>query len=190
MLLAYERKKNDQLVRTLRLLKHENSHANPTTNNLSEDFINNLMKAEMTDADVRVPDFCAYADNIFKEAWISHYSDFNPNTPLLSHGAILEMHQKIEAAFPMHHACLKSMIYGKCSHQASRANTKYNLEKRDVLVHYFFASCANGIGTIWFIGLWWQQLHCIILVWMQIHIAMAKDDRGRLICKLRWICWK
>ncbi len=135
LLLAYERKKNDHLARTLRLLERENSNALQTTNNLSEDFINNQMKAEMTD--VRLPDFCTYADNIFKEAWISHYNDFNPNTPLLSHSAILEMQQKIEAAFPMHHACLKSMIYGKRSHQASRANSKYNLEKRDVLVNFF-----------------------------------------------------
>ena len=33
---------------------------------------------------------------------------------------------------------MKSIIYGKRSHQSGRASTNYNLEKRNVLVHYFF----------------------------------------------------
>ncbi len=136
LLLSYERKKNEQLAKTIKSLERECSNAVVTTNHLSEDFINLQLKAEMTDT--RVPEFSTYADNVYKEAWTSHYSDFNPNTPLLSTSAMIQMHDTIESTFPMHYACLKSMIYGKRSHEPQRARTHYNLEKRNVLVHYFF----------------------------------------------------
>jgi hypothetical protein len=136
LLLAFERKKNDQLLKTIRLLERDNSTALQATNHLSLDFIHNQMKAEMTNN--RLPEFCTYADKIYRDAWIDHYSDFHPNTPLLSNTAIIEIYQRIEVTFPMHHVCMKSMMYGKRSHEPQRANSKYNLEKRNIMVHYFF----------------------------------------------------
>ncbi len=136
LLLAYERKKNDKLTKTLQILERNNSIAMQATHHLSQDFIHNQMKEEMTDN--RLPEFCTYADKIYHDAWIQQYSDFNPNTALLCNSAIIEMHQRLETTFPIHHASMKSIIYGKRSHEPGRALSNYNLEKRNVLVHYFF----------------------------------------------------
>ncbi len=178
LLLAYERKKNDNLTKTVRPLERKISNAMQATNRQSQDFMQNQMKAEMTDN--RLPEFCTYANKIYHDAWIQQYSNFNPNTALLCNSAIIEMHQILEATFPIHYACVKSIIYGKRSHEPGRALSNYNLEKRNVLVHYFFAFYVNEIGTNCRIGLWLQLLHCIIVeCWTPIYIEVDQDVRGR-----------
>jgi hypothetical protein len=75
---------------------------------------------------------------LYHDAWIDHYSNFQPNTPLLNNNAIIELYQRFEATFPTHHACIKTMMYGKRLHESGRAISKYNLEKRNIMVHHFF----------------------------------------------------
>jgi hypothetical protein len=49
------------MSKTMRLLERDNSNALQATNRLSQEFINNQMKTEMSDNEL--PEFCTYADN-------------------------------------------------------------------------------------------------------------------------------
>ncbi len=44
----------------------------------------------------------------------------------------------IENTFPSHFLSLKSIVYAKRDDEPARAKKQYNLDKRYVLVHYFF----------------------------------------------------
>ena len=88
--------------------------------------------------DERLPAFVAYVDTIYYNAWVNHYSGFQPNTPLLDTAMLNDIYKRLESSFPMHLGSLRSMMFGKRAHQPKRATSLYNLDKQHVLVHYFF----------------------------------------------------
>jgi len=136
LLLAHNEKKNEHLTRQLRNLQNDYSKIQRQSEHVTNICNANILRDEMTDK--RLPEFTACADTIYYNAWVHHYSDFQPNTPLLDSASLIDNYKTIESTFPMHMGSLKSMMFGKRSNQPKQANSQYNLDKRHVLVHYFF----------------------------------------------------
>jgi hypothetical protein len=136
LLLAHNEKKVDYLAGQLRSLQNENSTLLRQSDHVINVYNENMLHDEMTDE--RMPQFAAYADNIYYNAWVHHCSGFQPNTPLLDDTQLSDVYKVIERNFPWHFRSLKSIMFGKRSNEPKRASTNYNQEKRHVLVHYFF----------------------------------------------------
>lgn len=136
LLFVHEQKKNNNLVSTnrkLETLKGTNAaHAQSLTN----ETIKRLFIDEMSDE--RLPTFVDHVDNLFRIAWEQHYSNFQPNTPLVDDDTMLSFYNLIENTFPTHFLSIQSLMFGRRHHEPARAQKKGNLRKRHILVHYFF----------------------------------------------------
>ncbi len=153
---------NQYLLRQLRDAQSENSTLLRESEHVTNIYNSNILRDKMTDK--RLPEFNAYADTIYYNAWVDHYSGFQPNAPLLDSAILNNIYKTVESTFPMHMGSLRSMMFGKRSTQPKRANTQYNLNKRHVLVHYFFCLLRERTVTTSYIGQWLVLLHCIIVV--------------------------
>jgi hypothetical protein len=136
LLLVHEQKKNESLNRTIRQMQASIDATSLQTQRLNNDVIVNSFKQEMNDH--RLPKFVEHVDKLYRKAWEHHYSNFNPNTPLIDSATLLNFHQIIESEFPTHFISLKTIIYAKRAEEPARAKKQYNLDKRYILVHYFF----------------------------------------------------
>ncbi len=135
LLLSHNERKVDYLSGQLRNVQNENSALLCQSKHVTDVYNDNMMQAEMTDE--QLPQFAGYVDNIYYNAWVDHYIGFHPNTPLLDNSKLIDVYKLIEGTFPCHYRALRSVMYGKRSNEPKRANTKYNQDKRHVLVHYF-----------------------------------------------------
>ncbi len=136
LLLAHNEKKNEYLTRQLRHLESSISNLRQQSKHVTDAYNANLLRNKMTDE--RLPEFIAYVNTIYYNAWVRHNSDFQPNTPLLDSAIWNEIYKRVESTFPIHLGTVKSMMFGKQSNESKRANSQYNLDKRHVMVHYFF----------------------------------------------------
>lgn len=69
-------------MKTVWSLECANLNTVTQSNRIASTFSTYQLKEEMTDS--RLLDFVSYLDEIYHNAWVQHYSDFNPNAPLLS----------------------------------------------------------------------------------------------------------
>ncbi len=136
LLLVHEQKKNNSLTSTIRQMQTLHNATSLQWQQFNSDAIATSFRDEMNDH--RLPTFVAFVDQCYRNGWEQHYTNFNPNTPLLDSATLLHFHQMIETNFPTHFTSLKSIIYAKRANEPARAKTQYNLDKRHILVHYFF----------------------------------------------------
>ncbi len=136
VLLAHHEKKNEYLLAQLRDSRDENTQLLRQSEHVVDVYNANVLQDEMTDH--RLPQFVRNVDKMYYDAWVDHYSPFHPNTPLVLNTQMIDIYKTIESTFPCHFRSLVSIMFGKRSNEPKRANTKYNLDKRHVLVHYFF----------------------------------------------------
>ena len=128
LLLAHNEKKNEYLTRQLRHYESSITNLRQQSKHMTNIYNANVLRDEMTDE--RLPQFTAYADGLYYNAWVHHYSGFQPNTPLLNTATLNDIFKRVESTFPMHLGSLRSMMFGKRSNQPKQANSQYNLNKR------------------------------------------------------------
>jgi hypothetical protein len=136
ILLVHEKKKTEHLSRIIRQLENENLRLLTDSHHVTNMYIANSLHSEMTDN--RLPEVTTYVDKHYYDAFVVHYSDFQRNAPLMDRAILIEFNQMIERTFPIHYSVLKSIIFGKRSHEPARANKQYNLDKRYSILHFFF----------------------------------------------------
>lgn len=135
LLLAHNRKKIDAVSKSNRALQRDYLLQQRTSEALTQSYLDNQYYLEMTDD--RLPTFVQYADGLFYDAFVSHYSNFNCNVALLTDETMIAIHNQVEREFPMHYKALHSFMHGKRSHQPARSSPSYLLRKKLKVVHFF-----------------------------------------------------